>query len=69
MPKFKSEAIKRAEYDAETLGLTVWFPDGKTATYRDVPPKLWAGLLSARSKGGFFKLRIMGQFASDGPDA
>lgn len=62
MPKFKSGAIKRGEYDAETLRLTLWFPDRHTETYEDVPQAIWAGLQSARSKGGFFKLKIMGQF-------
>ncbi|WP_310531922.1 KTSC domain-containing protein [Novosphingobium sp.] len=62
MPKFKSEAIKRGEYDAETLRLTLWFPDRHTEIFEDVPQKIWDGLQSSRSKGGFFKLKIMGQF-------
>jgi hypothetical protein len=62
VPKFKSDAIKRAEYDAEGQRLTVWFPDGQTRVYGEVPLKIWNGLLSARSKGGFYKLRIVDLF-------
>jgi hypothetical protein len=62
MPKFKSTAIKRAEYDREAMRLTIWFPEGHTTDFCNVPIKIWDGLLSARSKGSFYNLRIKDQF-------
>lgn len=63
MPYFpNSSVIKRAEYDAETCRLRLWFPSGKHYDYCRVPQDVYDGLLRAVSKGKYFNARIDGRY-------
>ncbi len=62
MPYFNSSAIKRAEYDAATGRLTIWFPAGHSYDYCGVPQSVWQGLLAAGSKGRYFNAHIDGRY-------
>ena len=62
MPTFNSSAIKRAEYDPQTMRLTIWFPAGHSYDYCRVPLTVWQGLLSASSKGRYFNAQIDGHY-------
>jgi len=55
MPYFNSTAIARAEYDAKSQELTIWFRDGRHPyPYFRVPLNVYQGLLAASSKGTYF---------------
>lgn len=62
MPVFNSSAVKRAEYDPETLRLRLWFPEGKPYDYCRVPQHIFDGLCSAASKGTFFNNHIRDKY-------
>ncbi|WP_083825524.1 KTSC domain-containing protein [Citromicrobium sp. JLT1363] len=62
MPYFNSSAIKRAEYNSATGGLTIWFPEGKPYDYCNVPQHIWEGLCNAPSKGRYFNAHIDGRY-------
>ena len=62
MPYFNSSAIKRAEYDADTQRLTIWFPEGKPYDYCRVPQNIWEGLCNAGSQGIYFNQHIDGKY-------
>lgn len=62
MPYFNSSAIKRAEYDAATGQLTIWFPEGKPYDFCNVPQRVWEGLCSASSKGRYYDLHIKDRY-------
>lgn len=62
MPHFNSSAIKRGEYDAGTLRMTLWFPEGHSYTFCGVPPRVWQGLLSASSKGRYYNSYIRDRY-------
>lgn len=62
LPYFNSSAIKRAEYNAETRRMTLWFPEGKPYDYCGVPQSVWDGLVRASSKGRYFNQHIDGRY-------
>lgn len=63
MPFFESTAIERAEYDADSRTLRVWFTHGgEPYDYREVPPEVYAGLCSAASKGAYFNDHIRDRY-------
>lgn len=65
MPYFNSTAIRRAEYDTFSRTLTIWFTSGPQGyDYYNVPPDIYAGLLSAGSKGTFFNHYIRDKYAA-----
>jgi hypothetical protein len=62
MPLFNSSAIKRAEYDAALMRLTIWFPEGHSYNFCRVPEHVWDGLLNARSKGTYYNTHIRDRY-------
>lgn len=63
MPRFDSTAVLRAEYDAESRVLYLWFPDSTGAYgYRDVPEDVFDALCDAPSKGRFFSDHIRDRY-------
>ncbi len=61
MAYFNSSAVKRAEYDAEAMRLTIWFSDGPY-DFCGVPSAIWEGLLAAPSKGSFYHRHIRDRY-------
>jgi hypothetical protein len=63
MPRFNSTAIMRAEYDAETLTLRLWFTEsGGPYDYRDVPEDIFHGLCDADSQGRYYNQHIRDKY-------
>jgi hypothetical protein len=71
----RSSNLKFVAYSADFRRLFVWFDGGGKRTlgcYDDVPPRLYDGLLNARSKGTFLYDEVRGakgKRAGDGEDA
>lgn len=57
MPYFNSTAVKRAEYDEQTMKLRLWFNNSHYDFCR-VPMHIWQGLLNASSKGTYYSDHI-----------
>ena len=58
-----STSIRKAEYDAESRVLSVWFvTSGKRYDYEAVPPETYAALRNAFAKGRFFNDHIRDRF-------
>jgi KTSC domain len=53
-----SSAIVSVGYDPATLTLEIEFRSGRVYEYHDRPPTIAAGLLSAASRGSYFKQHI-----------
>jgi len=65
MPTFSSTAIARAEYDAKTAVLSLWFTEsGGPYDYFLVPTRIFDGLCRASSKGTYFNQEIRDRFTS-----
>lgn len=63
MAYFNSTAIRRAEYDAGSRTLSIWFTQsGGPYPYYNVPQHIWDGLLRASSKGTYFNDHIRDQY-------
>ena len=62
MPTFNSSAIKRAEYDPQSMRLTIWFPEGHSYDFCRVPARVWEGLLNAGSKGTYYNHNIRDRY-------
>ena len=63
MPRFNSTAILRAEYDAETATLTLWFREsGGPYNYRDVPEDIFHGLGATESQGRYYNAHIRDRY-------
>ena len=60
MPFIDSQAIRRVEWQDETL--SVWFSDGDRYDYDGVPQRVYAALLAAGSAGAFFQQHIRGAY-------
>lgn len=64
----KSSAISAVGYDADTFELRITFRSesptrtGRTWVYVNVPGEFARGLRDAKSKGGYFRENIRGQF-------
>lgn len=65
MPEFDSTAIRRAEYDAKTATLSLWFVEsGGPYDYYMVPRRVFDGLCTAASKGSYFNANIRDRYSS-----
>lgn len=62
MPSFNSSAIKRGEYDAGAMRMTLWFPEGHSYNFCRVPVEIWTGLVNASSKGSYYNARIRDRY-------
>lgn len=62
MPYFNSSAIKRAEYDSQTMRMTIWFPQGHSYDFCGVPAHVWEGLCNAGSKGTYYNDHIRDRY-------
>jgi len=66
MPEFDSTAVKRAEYDAKTAVLSLWFAEsGGPYDYFMVPARIFEGLCNAASKGRYFNQNIRDRYSSN----
>lgn len=57
-----SSAIDFVRYDLPRRVLEVGFREGRTYAYVGVPPRAYAALLAAPSKGAFVNRRIKGRY-------
>jgi hypothetical protein len=65
MHYFNSTAVHAARYNTASGTLTLWFTSsGRGYDYYSVPPWVFAGLLSASSKGSYFNAYIRDQYAA-----
>ena len=64
--EFRSSAIRKAGYDAQSGTLTIWFTGERKRSYdyHGVPAHMWQELLSAWSVDRYFRLCIESQFAT-----
>jgi hypothetical protein len=62
MPNVSSSAMHRVEYDEGSRRLDIWFYGTGRYTYYRVPPHIYAGLLSAGSKGSYFNSHIRDRY-------
>lgn len=68
MPYFRSTAIERAEYDAETATLWLWFVDsGGPYAYRAVPGEVFEALCEAASQGRFYNEHVRDRYEVSPP--
>lgn len=63
MPRVQSSMMSRVSYSHSARELDIVFASGKTYRYFNVPPTIYAGLLSAESKGTFFNEEIKDIYA------
>lgn len=65
MPTFESTAVTRAEYDAQTAVLSLWFTgSGGPYDYFLVPGRVFDGLCRAPSKGTYYNQHIRDRYTS-----
>ena len=65
MPSFRSTAISRAEYNAASGTLTLWFVEsGGPYDYYGVPQQIFDGLCNAGSKGSYFNTYIRDRYSA-----
>ncbi len=57
-----SKVIDRVYYDPQTDTLDAVFSSGKRYRYREVPPKVFAEFVLAKSMGAFFNKEIRNTF-------
>ena len=62
MPFLNSSAIERAEYDANSLQLHIWFRGTGLYTYYGVPKQVYVGLVGAASAGRYFNDNIKDRY-------
>ena len=68
MPTFDSTAVRRAEYDAESRVLYLWFRDAtKPYSYRGVPEEIFDALCDAESQGQYFRDHILDRYEFSPP--
>ena len=60
-----SSAISSVGYDPKVKVLELEFSSGGVYDYYGVPPKVYAALMSAESKGRFVSEQIRGQYPSE----
>lgn len=58
-----STVIRAYRYRPDLKALEITFVNGRSYRYLQVPPKVYADLQAAFSKGEFFNQRIRDQFA------
>lgn len=61
----ESSMLAAVGYDAKAEKLVVLFNSGKAYTYRNVPLKVYLGLISAESKGKYMNEEIIGVYSGD----
>jgi hypothetical protein len=59
----ESDVIHAVGYDPEIDLLEIIYNDGRIYQYRDVPPEVYQGLMSAESKGRYFHENIRDEFS------
>lgn len=59
-----SSAISSVGYDRKEKTLELEFSSGGVYDYYEVPPKVYAALMSAESKGRFISEQIRGRYRS-----
>jgi len=62
MPSVNSSAMYRVEYDGAGRRLDIWFTESGRYSYFGVPASVYAGLLAASSKGGYFNDHIRDRY-------
>ncbi len=62
MKAVNSSQVASIGYDSSKKVLTVKFVSGGTYTYAGVTPDLHAGLLKAKSVGGYLSKHVKGRF-------
>ncbi len=60
-----SSAVSSVGYDRKAKTLELEFSSGGIYDYYEVPPKVYAELMSAESKGRFIAERIRGKYQSE----
>jgi len=60
-----SSAISSVGYDPKARTLELEFSSGGVYSYSGVPPKVYAALMSADSKGRFVSEQIRGRYPSE----
>ncbi|WP_105419192.1 KTSC domain-containing protein [Neorhizobium sp. T25_27] len=66
MPILRSSAIHRAEYNAGSRTLSIWFVEsGGPYDYYGVPDAVYNGLINARSVGTYFNDNIRDRYRSN----
>ena len=60
-----SSAISSVGYDRKAKTLELEFSSGGIYDYYEVPPKVYAKLMSAESKGRFIAEQIRGKYQSE----
>ena len=60
-----SSAISSVGYDRKEKTLELEFSSGGVYDYYEVPPKVYAALMSAESKGRFISEEIRGRYRSE----
>ena len=63
MPAIDSEALTQVEYEDASRTLFLRFTSGAWYAYLDVPQSVFAALLTAESKGGFFQAAVRDHYA------
>ncbi len=58
----ESDVIHAVGYDATLHLLEIIFNDGRIYQYREVPREVYAGIMSAASKGAYFHENIRDEF-------
>jgi len=56
--RVESSHIQAVAYDDSTMTLGIRFKDGGDYHYDGVPERVYAGLMSARSVGGYFDRHV-----------
>lgn len=56
--QLSSSAINQVEYHKKNHVLDVYFTDGNVRNYKNVPEKVYQGLILANSAGKFFNYNI-----------
>ena len=65
MQHFSSTAVQAAEYNSQTLTLTLWLNGGDHGyDYYNVPQYIFDGLINAPSKGSYFNDYIRDRYAA-----
>ncbi len=63
MPFLNSSAIARAEFNAHTGTMQLWFRGGTHAyNFYNVPESIYRGLLQASSAGSYYDQYIKGRY-------
>ncbi len=62
MPAIDSEALTQVEYEDASRTLFLRFTSGAWYAYLDVPQPVFANLLAAESKGGFFQAAVRDRY-------